>query len=123
MRFTLFQGVGLALALIIWLVVVGTMILITVLVIKALWTYIKVNTKAREVKKETAAVRKTLAESLKDHRTRCKMTQEFVAESLGVSRQAVSKWETGDSDPTMSNLVLLAKLYGVPLEELLENVI
>lgn len=123
MRFTLFQGVGLALALIIWLVVVGTMILITVLVIKALWTYIKVNTKAREVKKETAAVRKTLAETLKDHRTRCKMTQEFVAESLGVSRQAVSKWETGDSDPTMSNLVLLAKLYGVPLEELLENVI
>lgn len=123
MRFTLFQGVGLALALIIWLVVVGTMILITVLVIKALWTYIKVNTKAREVKKETAAVRKTLAETLKDHRTHCKMTQEFVAESLGVSRQAVSKWETGDSDPTMSNLVLLAKLYGVPLEELLENVI
>ena len=123
MRFTLFQGVGLALALIIWLVVIGTMILITVLVIKALWTYIKVNTKAREVKKETAAVRKTLAETLKDHRTRCKMTQEFVAESLGVSRQAVSKWETGDSDPTMSNLVLLAKLYGVPLEELLENVI
>ncbi|HJB59365.1 MAG TPA: helix-turn-helix domain-containing protein [Candidatus Faecalibacterium faecipullorum] len=123
MRFTLFQGVGLALALIIWLVVVGTMILITVLVIKALWTYIKVNTKAREVKKETAAVRKTLAETLKDHRTRCKMTQEFVAESIGVSRQAVSKWETGDSDPTMSNLVLLAKLYGVPLEELLENVI
>ena len=97
MRFTLFQGVGLALALIIWLVVVGTMILITVLVIKALWTYIKVNTKAREVKKETAAVRKTLAETLKDHRTRCKMTQEFVAESIGVSRQAVSKWETGVS--------------------------
>ena len=123
MRFTLFQGVVLALALIIWLEGVGTMILITVLVIKALWTYIKVNTKAREVKKETAAVRKTLAETLKDHRTRCKMTQEFVAESLGVSRQAVSKWETGDSDPTMSNLVLLAKLYGVPLEELLENVI
>ena len=123
MRFTLFQGVGLALALIIWLVVVGTMILITVLVIKALWTYIKVNTKAREVKKETAAVRRTLAETLKDHRTRCKMTQEFVAEAVGVSRQAVSKWETGDADPAMSNLVLLAKLYGVSLAELLENVI
>ena len=123
MKFTAFQLLGLIIALIIWVVVVGTVILITVLVIKALWTYIKVNTKAREVKKETAAVRKTLAETLKDHRTRCKMTQEFVAESIGVSRQAVSKWETGDSDPTMSNLVLLAKLYGVPLEELLENVI
>ena len=31
--------------------------------------------------------------------------------------------ETGESDPTMSNLVLLAKLYGVSLTELLENVI
>ena len=51
------------------------------------------------------------------------MTQEFVAESLGVSRQAVSKWETGETDPTMSNLVLLAQLYGVTLAELLENVI
>ena len=123
MKFTAFQLLGLIIALIIWVVVVGTVILITVLVIKALWTYIKVNTKAREVKKETAAVRRTLAETLKDHRTHCKMTQEFVAEAVGVSRQAVSKWETGDADPAMSNLVLLAKLYGVSLAELLENVI
>ena len=123
MKFSAFQLLGLIIAMIIWVVVVGTVILITVLVIKALWTYIKVNTKAREVKKETAAVRRTLAETLKDHRTRCKMTQEFVAEAVGVSRQAVSKWETGDADPAMSNLVLLAKLYGVSLAELLENVI
>ena len=53
----------------------------------------------------------------------CIRAQEFVAESLGVSRQAVSKWETGETDPTMSNLVLLAQLYGVTLAELLENVI
>ncbi len=37
------------------------------------------------------------------------MTQEFVAESLGVSRQAVSKWETGTADPSTSNLLALAK--------------
>ena len=123
MKFTAFQLLGLVIALIVWLAVVGTMILITVLVIRALWTYIKVNTRAREVKKETAAVRKSLAETLKDHRTRCKMTQEFVAESVGVSRQAVSKWETSEADPAMSNLVLLAKLYGVSLAELLENVL
>ena len=50
------------------------------------------------------------------------MTQEFVAESLGVSRQAVSKWESGASDPNTSNLLALAKLYGVSAEELLRCV-
>ena len=49
------------------------------------------------------------------------MTQEFVAESLGVSRQAVSKWESGASDPSTSNLLALAKLYGVSAEELLRE--
>ena len=49
------------------------------------------------------------------------MTQEFVAEALGVSRQAVSKWENGTSDPSTSNLCALAKLYGIPVEELLHE--
>lgn len=56
------------------------------------------------------------------HRVRCKMTQEFVAERLGVSRQAVSKWENGTSEPSTSNLLALAKLYGVSPEELLKTV-
>src|SRR5699024_11316838 len=46
--------------------------------------------------------RRTLGEVLKAHRMRCQMTQEFVAEVLGVSRQAVSKWETGTADPSTS---------------------
>ena len=50
------------------------------------------------------------------------MTQEFVAESLGVSRQAVSKWESGTSDPSTANLFALAELFGVKAEKLLENV-
>ena len=49
------------------------------------------------------------------------MTQEFVAEALGVSRQAVSKWETGTADPSTSNLIALAKLFGVSPEELLRE--
>ena len=53
---------------------------------------------------------------------RCKMTQEFVAESIGVSRQAVSKWENGTSDPSTANLFSLAKLYGVRAEELLKDI-
>ena len=49
------------------------------------------------------------------------MTQEFVAETLGVSRQAVSKWESGASDPSTTNLMALAKLFGVETESLLKE--
>lgn len=49
------------------------------------------------------------------------MTQEFVAEALGVSRQAVSKWERGNSAPSTTNLIALAKLFGVAAEELLKE--
>lgn len=44
-----------------------------------------------------------------------------VAEAVGVSRQAVSKWETGAADPSTANLLALAKLYGVSAEELLRG--
>jgi glycerophosphoryl diester phosphodiesterase len=43
----------------------------------------------------------------------------FVAYKLGVSRQAVSKWENGTSFPSTSNLLSLAKLYNIPAEELI----
>ena len=65
-------------------------------------------------------VAKSLGEALKENRLRCQMTQEFVAETLGVSRQSVSKWENGTSDPNTSNLLALAKLYGVSAENLLK---
>ena len=69
--------------------------------VKALRKY----NRSGEVRKEKAETRRSLGEILKEHRVRCKMTQEFVAESLGVSRQAVSKWETGTADPSTSNLL------------------
>lgn len=68
-------------------------------------------------------IRKTLGETLRELRTERNMTQEFVAESLGVSRQAVSKWENGSSEPSTSNLVAIAKLYEVLPEELLKKLI
>ena len=71
---------------------------------------------------EKSGVRKSLGETLRAHRTKCKMTQEFVAETIGVSRQAVSKWENGTSDPSTSHLFALAKLYGVSVEDLLKEV-
>ena len=96
----------------------GGMIYLFVLLVRALRKYLK----SEPVRKETAAVRKSLGDALKEHRTQCKMTQEFVAEHLGVSRQAVSKWENGSSDPSTSNLLALAKLYGISAEELLREV-
>ena len=88
------------------------------LLVKALRVYIR----SAEVRKEKSAVKLSLGETLKAYRTKCKMTQEFVAESIGVSRQAVSKWESGASDPSTSNLLALAKLFGVSAEELLNNI-
>ena len=73
------------------------------------------------MREEKKAVCRSLGEALKAHRTEKQMTQEFVAETLGVSRQAVSKWENGTSDPSTSNLCALAKLYGIPVEELLHE--
>jgi len=89
-----------------------------ILIIKSLRKYLR----SGEIRKEQRLVCQSLGEALKDHRIRCKMTQEFVAEHLGVSRQAVSKWESGASDPSTSNLLALAKLYGISAEELLRSI-
>ena len=63
----------------------------------------------------------TLGEKLQTLRRSRGLSQEQLAEILEVSRQAVSKWENGTSDPSTSNLCALAKLYGIPVEELLHE--
>ena len=115
MRETLFQ---LLITIPLLLLVVGGIIYIFVLLCKALRKYIR----SSETRKESAIIKKSLGEVLKSHRTKNKMTQEFVAEAIGVSRQSVSKWEQGISDPSTSNLFALAKLFGVTVEELLKEV-
>ena len=95
----------------------AAVIFLFVLLVRALLKYLR----SGEVRKEKAETKRSLGEALKAHRTRCKMTQEFVAETIGVSRQAVSKWESGASDPSTSNLLALAKLYGVSAEDLLRE--
>lgn len=87
------------------------------LLIKALRKYIR----SEPVRREKSESARSLGEVLKKHRTECKMTQEFVAEAIGVSRQAVSKWESGAADPSTTNLMALAKLYGLTAEELLQE--
>ena len=47
------------------------------------------------------------------------LSQEELAEKLGVSRQAVSKWERSESSPDTDNLIALAQLYGLSLDELI----
>ena len=103
--------------LVLTVLICGGLIYLFVLAIKALRKYLR----SGEVRKEKAAACRSLGEALKEHRTRCQMTQEFVAEHLGVSRQAVSKWENGTSDPSTSNLLALAKLYGVSAANLLKE--
>jgi DNA-binding XRE family transcriptional regulator len=103
---------------IVLVILLALVIYLLVLVIRALRKYLK-STTVREEKKE---YKKSLGEVLKSHRTSCHMTQEFVAESIGVTRQAVSKWENGTADPSTSNLLALSKLYGVSAEELLRQV-
>ena len=101
------------------LCVFGALVYLFALLVKALRKYIR---SGDVVRKENAAVRKSLGEVLKECRLGCGMTQELVAERLEVSRQAVSKWENGTSDPSTTNLLALSKLYGVSPEELLNKV-
>lgn len=60
-----------------------------------------------------------LYEKLYELRRASGMSQEELAEKLGVSRQAVSKWESGATQPELSKLIELSKLYSVSVDELL----
>lgn len=64
---------------------------------------------------------KAFGEKLKDHRKNMGMTQEEVAEKIGVSGQAVSKWENGECLPDCFNLKELGEIYGISLDILLET--
>jgi len=60
-----------------------------------------------------------LAEKIVFYRKRAGMNQEMLADKLGVSRQAVSKWETGEAVPELNKVVLLAKVFDITTDELL----
>jgi len=103
--------------IIVAIVILGVLGTLITLIIRALLKYIK----SKDVRTEKAVTRKSLGDAIREYRTTSKMTQEFVAETLGVSRQAVSKWENGTSDPSTSNLIALSKLFGISAEELLKK--
>lgn len=59
-----------------------------------------------------------LSENIQTLRKMNKMSQEQVAEAIGVSRQAVAKYESGEAQPELSKCAALAKLFDVTLDEL-----
>ncbi|MEE0433999.1 MAG: helix-turn-helix transcriptional regulator [Peptococcaceae bacterium] len=63
----------------------------------------------------------TLGENIKARRQALKLSQEYVAEQLGISRQAVAKWEANKSEPTAANLAKLASILEVRVSELVET--
>lgn len=62
-----------------------------------------------------------IADRLVKLRKRNHLSQEALAEKLGISRQAVSKWERAEASPDTDNLIMLARLYKVSLDELLRT--
>lgn len=61
------------------------------------------------------------ANRLLQYRKQHNLSQEELAEKIGVSRQAVSKWERSEASPDTDNLISLAEVYGVSLDELLKE--
>ena len=62
----------------------------------------------------------TLGQRIQEHRLRLELSQEALGERLGVSRQAVSKWEADGAVPDTDKLIALSKLFGLTLNELLQ---
>ena len=60
-----------------------------------------------------------IADRLCELRKNSKLSQEQLAEKLGISRQAVSKWERGEASPDTDNLIALADVYDVSIDEIL----
>ena len=60
----------------------------------------------------------TLGARIKEYRLKAKLSQEKVAELVGVSRQAVTKWESDQSSPNMDNLFRLAEIFGTTVDAL-----
>ena len=63
-----------------------------------------------------------IGDNIKFYRKKNQLTQDDIAEACNVTRQAVSKWESGASDPSTSNLLAIAKLFGTDAKTLLDEV-
>ena len=71
--------------------------------------------------KNKEVINMTFAEKLKSIRKQAGMSQEKLAEKLGVSRQAVTKWETDAGIPDIENIMAISALFDLSIDELLSN--
>ena len=64
-----------------------------------------------------------LSDNIKNYRKENNLSQDELAEKLGVSRQSISLWETGQTQPTLENIMALAKIFNVSSDVLLGNIV
>lgn len=64
----------------------------------------------------------TFQEQLLSHRKQLGLSQEQLGNQIGVSRQAVSKWELGETTPEMEKLIQLSRIFGISIDELVGNI-
>ena len=62
-----------------------------------------------------------LSERICQLRRKCGLSQEQLAERIGVSRQAISKWESGTSTPELEKLIALSECFQITLDELIRE--
>lgn len=64
-----------------------------------------------------------IANRFYEYRKKSGLSQEELAARLGISRQSVSKWERGEASPDTENLIRLARIYGVSLDDLVNGIV
>ena len=62
-----------------------------------------------------------LSDNIRNLRKENRLSQDELAEKLGVSRQSISLWETGQTQPTVDNIIALAKIFNVSTDAILGN--
>lgn len=65
---------------------------------------------------------KTFGENLKRERKLCGLTQQELADKMGISQQQLSQWECNKFEPTVSNIVAIAKALDVSFDELFDGI-
>ncbi|MBO3446042.1 helix-turn-helix transcriptional regulator [Clostridium sp. CCUG 7971] len=62
-----------------------------------------------------------IQEKIKKNRQKNNWSQDDLAKKLNISRQAISKWETGESIPDVDKLVLMSEIFDITLDELIKG--